>query len=192
MRASIILADPCWQYRDKALAGNRGAICKYPVMTDKDIYALPVESIADDDCALCLWTTMPKLQEGLNTIEAWGFTFKTCLFTWIKQNGTGTWFMGMGRYSRSNAELCLLGTKGKPQRVDAGVNQIITAPRMKHSAKPAEARDRIVRLLGDIPRCELFAREQVGDWIALGNELAPGPLSLVGDLRDTLPELAAL
>jgi site-specific DNA-methyltransferase (adenine-specific) len=184
MRFPIIYADPAWTYDDKALAGNRGAGCKYSLMTERDIYALPVGDIAAKDALLFLWVTMPKLREGLECIAAWGFTYKTCAFTWVKNTGTGSWFIGMGRWTRSNAELCLLGVKGKPQRQDAGVNQIICAPRMKHSAKPPETRDRIVRLAGDLPRVELFARDECDGWCSLGNEIDGQ------DLRDSIPALA--
>lgn len=82
----IILADPPWDYRDKALAGNRGAICKYPVMTIQDICNLPVGVVADDNCVLFMWVTMPKLNECFQVIKTWGFEYKTVAFTWIKRN----------------------------------------------------------------------------------------------------------
>lgn len=186
MKFGCILLDPAWTYQDKALAGNRGAGCKYSLMTLDDMKQLPVADLADDDCVMFVWATFPLLQEGLDLIRAYGFTFKTVAFTWVKTTSKGTYSIGMGRWSRSNAEIVMLATKGKPKRVDAGVNQIVAAPRGKHSAKPPEVRDRIVRLLGDIPRVELFAREQVGDWVALGNEIDGQ------DLRDSIPELAAM
>ena len=56
-RYNIILIDPAWTYKDKALAGNRGAGCKYNLMTTEDIKQLPINSIADDDCVLfCCFT----------------------------------------------------------------------------------------------------------------------------------------
>lgn len=82
----IIYADPPWSYKDKALAGNRGAICKYPVMGGAELLALPIHKIAADDCILFLWVTMPKLNECFELIKAWGFDYKTVGFTWIKKN----------------------------------------------------------------------------------------------------------
>lgn len=186
MRVPIIYADPAWTYDDKALAGNRGAGCKYSLMTEQEMGALPVQDIAADDCVLFMWATYPKIAEALWLMRAWGFTYKTVAFTWVKRTGTGSWFIGMGRWSRSNAEICLLGVKGKPKRVDAGVNQIICAPRMKHSAKPPETRDRIVRLCGDLDRVELFARDQADGWLALGYDIDGR------DLRESIPWLAAM
>jgi len=167
----IILADPAWSYEDKALAGNRGAGCKYQVLSNYDVTRLNVEDLAADNCVLFMWVTFPKLQEGLDCVKAWGFTFKTVAFTWVKNYSNGNSFLGMGRWTRANAEICLLATKGKPKRIDAGVRQIIESIPERHSKKPDEIRDRIVSLMGDLPRIELFARERAKGWDAWGNEI---------------------
>ena len=168
----IILADPAWSYRDKALAGNRGAGCKYPVQSKEWLDALPVKDIADTNCILFLWVTMPKLNECWDLIEKWGFEYKTCAFTWVKKNKKAdSWFWGMGRWTRANAELCLLATKGKPKRIDAGVHSIVDARIREHSRKPDEVRERIVQLCGDLPRIELFARQETEGWDVWGNEV---------------------
>ena len=115
---------------------------------------------------------MPKLNEVFDVISAWGFEYKTCAFTWIKKNKkSDSLFMGMGQWTRANAELCLLATKGKIKRIDAGVHSVIQSPLEKHSKKPNEVRKRIVQLLGDLPRIELFARERFEGWDAWGNEI---------------------
>ena len=80
-------------------------------------------------------------------------------------------FWGMGRWTRSNAEICLLAVKGNPKRLDMGVHSIIYAPIDAHSKKPDETRNRIVKLIGDIPRVELFARQKVKGWDVWGNEV---------------------
>jgi N6-adenosine-specific RNA methylase IME4 len=189
MRFPIIYADPAWTYDDKALAGNRGAGCKYSLMTELEMQRLPVPSISAEDSVCFMWATYPKLAEGLELLAAWGFTYKTVAFTWVKTNGPDArtpYFIGMGRWTRSNAEIVLLGVRGKPQRVDAGVNQIIAAPRGRHSAKPTETRDRIVRLCGDLPRVELFARDSCPGWTSLGYDIDGR------DLRESIPALAKL
>src|SRR5258708_2920911 len=102
---------------------------------------------------------MPKLNEVFDLIKEWGFEYKTVAFTWIKKNKkSDSLFWGMGRWSRSNAELCLLATKGKPKRINADVHSVIVSPIEKHSKKPDEVRERIIRLCGDLPRSELFSR----------------------------------
>ena len=169
---NIIYADPPWSYKDKALSGNRGAICKYKVMDTKEIALLPIEKISADDCILFIWVTMPKLNEVFKLIEDWGFTYKTCAFTWVKKNKkSDSWFWGMGRWTRANSELCLLATKGKPKRINAGVHSVIDDRIMSHSEKPNTVRERIVKLCGDIPRIELFARHQIEGWDVYGNEI---------------------
>ena len=166
----IIYADLPLTYNDKALAGNRGAGCKYDLMTDDELLKLKVSELADKDCILFLWATFPKIQECLNCIKAWDFEYKTVAFTWVKKSGTGTNFMGMGRWTRANAEIVLLATKGKPKRIDAGIKQIIESTIQEHSKKPNIVRKKIVQLCGDLPRIELFARTRIHGWDTWGND----------------------
>lgn len=176
---SIIYADPPWSYRDKAQAGKRGVEFKYPTMTIDDIKNLPVHRITDDDCVLFLWVTFPLLQEGLDTIKAWGFEYKTVAFNWIKKNKkSDSPFWGMGNWTRSNSEICLMGVKGKPKRESARVHsvigtheEVVYSPIREHSRKPDEIREKIVELCGDVPRIELFARESTDGWDVWGNEV---------------------
>jgi len=168
----IIYADPPWSYRDKALAGNRGAGCKYQTQDIKWIENLPVKNIADNNCALFLWVTMPMLNECWEVIRRWGFEYKTVAFTWVKRNKKSpSWFWGMGRWTRANAELCLLATKGRPKRINAGVHSVIDTSVEEHSKKPQEVRNRIIQLMGDLPRIELFARDKPEGWDVWGDEV---------------------
>lgn len=172
----IIYADPPWSYRDKINPGNRGAAFKYSTMSDREICQLPVGDLAAENCFLFLWATFPRLPLALEVIDTWGFAYRTLGFNWVKMNKvqTDTVFWGGGNYTRSNAEVCLLGIKGKPKRVSAGVHSQIISPHTgKHSEKPGLVRDRIVELCGDLPRIELFAREAVTGWDCWGNEV-PG------------------
>ena len=77
----------------------------------------------------------------------------------------------MGYWTRSNAEFCILATKGSPKRQSAGVHQVIVSHIEEHSKKPQEARERIVQLMGDVPRIELFARQKTPGWDVWGNEV---------------------
>ena len=138
-----------------------------------ELCALPVPELAAKDCALFLWATFPQLPEALRLIRAWDFRYKTVAFVWLKRNRKNpSWFYGMGYWTRSNAEICLLATKGKPKRQSAGVHQFIISPIEQHSKKPDEARDKILALMGDLPRVELFARQKTPGWDAWGNEIA--------------------
>lgn len=141
-------------------------------MSLEDICNLPIKNMADKDCILFLWTTFPKLKEGLKVIEAWGFEYKTIAFLWLKQNKSGKgWFYGLGFWTRGNAEICLLATKGHPKRQSKSIHQFIISPLRKHSQKPDETRGKIVELVGDLPRVELFARNKTDGWDTWGNEV---------------------
>ena len=170
---NIIYADPPWSFKTWSDKGKgRSADKHYKIMNKEDIQKLPIINICKDDCVLFLWVTFPCLQEGLELIKYWGFEYKTIGFTWIKKNKiANSLFWGMGYWTRANAELCLLATKGSPKRVNAGVHSVIETSIEKHSKKPCEVKDRIVKLIGDLPRIELFARQKTEGWDVWGNEV---------------------
>ena len=168
---NIIYADPPWHY-DKRNEGVRNVQNKYATMTFDEIYNMPIQDITHNDCILFLWITYPKLIEGIKTIESWGFKYKTCAFSWVKKNKkSDSFFMGMGNWTRANNEICLLATKGTIKRVSASVRQIIYTPIETHSKKPDCVRHKIVELVGDLPRIELFARQKYEGWDSWGNEI---------------------
>lgn len=174
----VIYADPPWRfsnYSDKwheDRPESRWVGNEYRLMNLQDVIDLPVASIAADDAVLFLWATYPHLPDAIRVIEGWGFTYKTVAFTWVKQNKSGKGiFTGMGFWTRSNAEVCLLATRGKPKRLSKSVRQVIISPVQRHSQKPAEARQRIFELMGDLPRIELFARERTPGWDVWGDEV---------------------
>lgn len=170
---NIIYADPPWAYRVWSKKGQgRSAEAHYPTMNLNSIKALPVDKLAADDCVLFLWATYPNLEEAFEVLKAWGFKYKTVAFTWVKQNRkSDKLFTGMGYWTRANAEVCLLATRGHPKRINANVRQVILSHVEEHSKKPDEARDRIVQLMGDLPRVELFARQSTEGLDVWGNEI---------------------
>lgn len=169
---NIIYADPAWTYDDKCHAGERGAEYKYPCMSIEEIKQLPVERLAEQDCTLFIWVTWPMIAEGLEVIKAWGFKYKTLGFVWIKLNKIAkTLFWGMGNWTRSNTKICLIGIKGKPKRINKGIHSVIMSVIEKHSKKPDIVREKIVELMGDLSRIELFARQEVSGWDCWGNEV---------------------
>ena len=169
----IILADPPWAYRVWSKKGaGRSAESHYPTMSMDDIRNLPVRELADKNCILFMWVTFPTLREAFSVIDAWGFTYKTVAFAWVKQNKkTSSLFWGMGYWTRANVELCLLATKGSPKRHSANVHQVVFAPIAEHSKKPDIIREKIAELAGDLPRIELFARQSPTGWDVWGNEV---------------------
>ena len=177
-RYNIIYADPPWSYNVwSEKSKGRSVMQHYDVMSKKDILELPVPFICEDNCVLFLWATEPCLPQALELMSHWGFEYKTFAFTWVKRCRVSTdkFFMGLGHWTRSNPEMCLLGTRGSIKRVSKSVRELIDSPLREHSRKPDEARDRIVELVGDLPRIELFARQQFPGWDAWGNEIATYP-----------------
>ena len=171
----IIYADPPWSYNDKNCTGSAAA--QYQTMDINDIASLPVGQMAAPNATLFMWGTYPLLQEMLRVGHAWGFEYKSIAFQWVKHySKSGAPFFGLGKWTRGNTEGCFLFVKGKPRRVSASVSQlvdetVIDAPLTTHSTKPTMVRDRIVDLMGDLPRVELFARSRAPGWDAFGNEV---------------------
>lgn len=166
----IIYADPPWRYDQKGLQG--AAEKHYSTMSLEDICRLPIESISAKDSILFLWATFPQLPAALRVISAWGFKYKTVAFLWLKKNRKAdSWFFGLGFWTRGNAEVCLLATRGHPRRKSNKVHQFIISPIEGHSKKPDITRDKIVELAGDVPRIELFARQTTPGWDVWGNEV---------------------
>lgn len=155
---------------------GRTAENHYPTMSMAQLAALPVGKLAAENCAMFLWVTFPNLPDAFTLLQTWGFQYKSVAFVWVKRNRKSDgWFWGLGHWTRANAEICLLACKGRPQRVSRSVHQIIDTPIQAHSQKPKEARERIVQLMGDVPRIELFARSHPEGWDVWGNE-APGSI----------------
>jgi N6-adenosine-specific RNA methylase IME4 len=107
-----------------------------------EIKALPVQSIAEDDCALLMWVTNPLLPEGLEVIKAWGFAFKTVCFNWLKKTRLGNIYRSLGHYTMASTELCFLATRGRPKPLRRDIEQFVSAVRHGHNQKPDEVRKR--------------------------------------------------
>jgi N6-adenosine-specific RNA methylase IME4 len=169
---AVVYADPPWAFQTYSDKGKQRAPERhYDVMPLDAIKAMPVRDLAGDDVTLLMWATMPRLPDALAVIEAWGFEYKTMAFVWVKQNRSGAGlFTGLGYWTRANAEMCLLATRGAPHRLARDVHQVIMAPVGEHSAKPVETRRRIERLVAG-PYIELFARHSEPGWTVWGNEI---------------------
>ena len=174
---NVIYADPPWTFRTWSKEGKgRSPENHYGCMSLADLSALPVADLAAEDGALFLWVTDPLHPEGISLMEGWGFRYKTVAFMWAKVNKSASpmllirddFFTGLGYWTRANSEMCLLGTRGKPKRVSKSVKRLVISPRREHSRKPDEVADRIVQLMGDLPRIELFARQSRQGWFNWG------------------------
>jgi N6-adenosine-specific RNA methylase IME4 len=183
-----ILADPPWHFAawssptaletrlhkgSKNYGSSRGPT--YDTADDKEICSLPVAELATPDCVLFLWTCWPVLRRSFAVLDSWGFTYKTCAFSWLKADQYRLFAlqedvrMGLGYWTRANTEPCLLATRGKPKRQAVDVRQGILEPIREHSRKPDCVHERIERLVAG-PYLELFARQSRPGWTTWGNE----------------------
>lgn len=175
---SIIYADPPWEYKESGggVRGCAGLDKRYKgVMSRQEIFDLPIEKISAKKSILFLWVTFPRLEQGIETIKAWGFEYYGLGFDWVKTTKNGTPCWGMGYYTRQNTEVCLIGVKkDKKQRIkplSRGVLSVLHSERREHSRKPDEVREKITEICGDLPRIELFARQYADGWDCWGNEV---------------------
>ncbi len=175
---SVIYADPPWHFGGGGVFQDGGrAIRKtsdqYMLTKTEDLKKLHIDGISADDALLFMWTTDQHLPDALSLITAWGFKYSTVAFYWVKRYESGALCSNVGCWTMKNCEMVLLAKKGKPLKLKKARNikQLVEAVRRKHSQKPDEVRDRIVKLCGDIPRIELFAREGSPGWDIWGNEV---------------------
>lgn len=203
---NVIYADPPWYYSGFALCeGDRKDYKKrkkagevthhYPSMSNSEISALPIKDIVAEDAACFMWTTDNHMPAALEIMKAWGFTYKTIAFVWIKKHVSGKQVKMLSSWTLKGMEICLLGTRGAmtQHKKDNTVSQIVEAVRGRHSQKPLEVARRIERLFPDLPRIELFARDAKPGWACWGNEVSPD-IQLGGEIQvtDTKPKQTQL
>jgi N6-adenosine-specific RNA methylase IME4 len=176
----VIYADPPWTFKTYSPKGRgRCADAHYDVISLEGLKELrsEIDRYAAKDCALFLWATDPLLPKAIDIIDAWAFNYKTVAFYWAKLNKKASrrtftvesFFTGLGYWTRANAEICLLATRGTPKRLSRSVKRLVIAPRREHSRKPDEIYDRIESLM-EGPYLELFARSTRHGWRSLGNQ----------------------
>lgn len=181
IKYQVLYPDPPWKYGNFDTSDHfkfSGMASEhYDTMTLDDLIALPVKEIVADNAMMFLWTTWPVLcsdnKKFFEMIDAWGFKPKTAAFVWMKTNkNDGKPFFGMGTYTAANSEPCILCTRGKTKDMIKSnrVSQIIQSPLKKHSQKPDIVRKKIVQLVGEVPRLEMFGRSKVPGWDVFGND----------------------
>lgn len=171
----LIAADCPMRFR--AGKSNRSIENHYPTMPLDEIKALPVHTLAAEHCALLLWTSPPFLEQSLAIMKCWKFRFVSIGFTWLKlKKGARDQmfldqdvFISLGHTTRKSSEVCLLGKRGRPQRLAKNIGEVIIAGRREHSRKPDEFFKRAERLYPG-PRLELFSRQDRKGWTVYGNQ----------------------
>ena len=179
----IIYADPPWDYGGKmqydksCIKDNNvnfdkhifisAAEFKYPTLKLEELKTLNVQSIADDNCLLFMWTTGPQLANSIELGTAWGFEYKTVGFVWDKQ------IHNPGRYTLSQTEMCLIFKKGciPSPRGARNIKQLVSVKRTKHSEKPLEIIEGITKMFPTQDKIELFARRNYENWDCWGIEI---------------------
>jgi N6-adenosine-specific RNA methylase IME4 len=166
----IIMADPPWLFKNWSSAGEaKNASAQYECTGLDWIKSIRVGDMAGPDCVLWLWATNPMLRDAFDVMDAWGFKFKTSGH-WSKKTIHGKQAFGTGYILRCSGEPFLIGTIGKP-KTSRSVRSVIEGPVREHSRKPDEAFTAAETLCGDVPRLELFAREERTGWDVMGNEV---------------------
>lgn len=170
----IIYADPPWRFSQGIARRSTFKYLRkeeiekhYPTMSDQEIIDLWVQTIADKDCILFIWTTDAHLEVAIKALNTWGFKYKTVAFVWNKVKPS------IGKYNVKQCEICLLATKGTAHHLVKSFKerQYLEEAKTKHSSKPAEFRQRIERMCPEATKVELFAREKIDGWDSWGNEI---------------------
>ena len=172
---NIIYADPPWNFSSKEYSGKRFRPLEEVYNTEKTttMEQWDISRIADKDCAIFMWTTDAHIEEAIRLMKSWGFKYVTIAFIWSKVTKNGKQVSNLGAWTMKNCEICLFGTKGRMLQYNKSnsVKQLFQAERTERSKKPDCVRAFIEELFGDIPRIELFARQQAEGWDCWGNEV---------------------
>lgn len=168
----VLYMDPPW--RQETWGAVNGRAPPYQTMTFDELAALPINDLLAPDCHVFCWTTHPHLAQCIHLFNRWGIVYSTVVFTWLKTNKDGGWWRGMGKTTRKNSELVLLGRFGSPRRYATNLDELVIHPRMAHSVKPEEVRRRIEAYAGpDVRKAELFARrnDRGNGWDFMGDQV---------------------
>src|SRR4051794_40702506 len=173
-RFATVLADPPWQFSNRTgkIAPEHKRLSRYGTMKLEDVAALPVNDVALPTAHLYLWVPNALLPDGLATMKAWGFTYKSNLVWHKVRKDGGSDGRGVGFYFRNVTELILFGVRGKNARTLApGRRQVnfLATQKREHSRKPDEQYG-IIEACSAGPFLELFARGTRKNWAAWGNQ----------------------
>ncbi len=169
-----ILADPPWQFSNRTgkMAPEHKRLLRYPTMTLQEIMELPVAPLAAPKSHLYLWVPNALVNEGLEVLKRWGFTYKTHIVWYKIRKDGGPDGRGVGFYFRNVTELLLFGVRGSMRTLAPGrrqVNMIATRKR-EHSRKPDE-QYKLIESCSPGPYIELFARHPRPGWSQWGNQI---------------------
>jgi N6-adenosine-specific RNA methylase IME4 len=169
-----ILADPPWRFQNRTgkVAPEHRRLRRYPTMTLDEIAEMPIAEHAAEKSHLYLWVPNALLREGLDVLDAWGFTYKTNIIWFKVRRDGGPDGRGVGFYFRNVTEVLLFGVRGQLRTSAPGRRQVnvLSTRKREHSRKPDEAYD-IIEDCSPGPFLELFARAPRDAWKQWGNEV---------------------
>ena len=161
-RYATVVIDPPWPVRVNHSKYPCGL--PYPVMTDREIRALPVGAVLAEDAFIFLWATQKRLPTAVDLLGHWGCRYRFTM-AWHKEHGPQV--LGHPRF---NLEFVVVGSKGKPKfETTKAFSTAYCWPRRKHSEKPHEFYELLQRVT-PAPRLDIFARRHIDGFDAWGNE----------------------
>ncbi len=172
-RFGTILIDPPWRFANRTgkMSPEHKRLRRYRTMSFNEIAGLPVADHALPQSHLYLWCPNALILEGLQIMQAWGFSYKTNIVWYKVRRDGGPDGRGVGFYFRNVTELILFGVKGSLRTKAPGRSQvnIIASRKEEHSRKPAE-QYRIIEDCSPGPFLELFARSLRAGWTSWGDQ----------------------
>lgn len=169
-----VMADPPWRFTNRTgkVAPEHRRLARYPTMELDDICNLPVAEYLKATAHCYLWVPNALLPEGLQVLNAWGFTYKSNLVWHKVRKDGGSDGRGVGFYFRNVTEIVLFGVRGKNARTLApGRRQVnlFCSRKREHSRKPDEQYE-IIESCSPGPYLELFGRGVRKNWTVWGNQ----------------------
>lgn len=168
-----VLADPPWRFQNRTgkVAPEHKRLSRYDTMATAEIAELPVAELMAEQSHCYLWVPNAMLADGLDVMEAWGFTYKSMIVWAKRRKDGGPDGRGVGFYFRNVTEPILFGTRGKLRTLQPARSQVnmIETQKREHSRKPDEQYE-VIEACSPGPHLELFARYPQPGWTVWGNE----------------------
>ena len=174
----LVYIDPSWLYYGDKFK-DQAAGKHYDCMVYDAIAALPVREIMAPRSVLFCWVTSPLAFYQMLTVAQWGLYFRGFTYVWPKTRKDGQLIHGQGvrpTLTKPTTEFLTAWSpnkRGRPIPIFTEKQaQVWPLPRPpRHSEKPAIFRDLLIQLCGDVKRIELWSRDLVEGWDAIGDEL---------------------
>lgn len=165
----VVIIDPPWPMATRSAKG-RNKLPTYETVGLDELMQLgrTIRSLLARDAVALVWITAPQLSNAMMVVAQWGLSYRTYRVWKKKRIGTGYW-------TRSNGEILLICTRGKPKAPVMGKqgNSIFEAPAKdkRHSSKPICLHEWVETHYPNARKLELFARDEREGWTTYGGDL---------------------